>query len=283
VKYNEPYEQTKLWRISTSFGDVELLRAKYVTQVFSRHAHERYAMGVIERGALGFRYRGENIVAPAGSINLSNPGEPHTGHAAVDTGWVYRMFYFDTSLLRHAATEIAGRPRGLPYFQLGVIHDSFLARLAHRLHAALEESNRSTLEQESRMFEMLARWILHHADDRPVLQTVGQEHRSVKQAREYIEARYTDDVSLEQLARVANLSPFHLVRVFRDQVGLPPHTYLTQVRVGRAKALLSQGRAIAQVALEVGFADQSHLTRRFKGITGLTPGQYRKIVQDNPV
>ena len=69
-------------------------------------------------------------------------------------------------------------------------------------------------------------------------------------------------------------------RVFHDEVGLPPHAYLTQVRVNRARRLLSQGWPITEVAFEVGFVDQSHLNKRFKRITGMTPGQYRKNVQD---
>ena len=276
-----PREQTKLWRLSTSYGDVELMRATYVTQVFSRHSHERFAIGVIENGALGFYYRGENVVAPTGSVNLANPGEPHDGHAATEVGWIYRMFYLDLSLLQQAASEVAGRPRDLPFFQTGVIHDDYLASLIRRLHIALEaELNASALEQESRVLEMLSQLVVRHADDHPVPRAMPREDRAVARAREYLEAHYAENVSLDQLAHIANLSPFHLAHVFRDQMGLAPHTYLTQMRVRQAQTLLGQGWPIAQVACEVGFADQSHLTRRFKRVVGMTPGQYRKIVQD---
>jgi AraC-like DNA-binding protein len=278
VKENN--EQIKLWHISTNFGNLKLMRARYVTQSFSRHIHEDFPIGVIERGALGFYYRGENVVAPVGSINLANPGEAHTGHAAVDIGWTYRMFYCDLDLLRHAASEIAGRPKDLAFFQQGVIHDSDLAFRIRCLHLTLEQPDLPKLEQESRILEMLTQLILRHADDRPVLQRVGREHQAVKRAREYIEAHYAENISLEQLAQIAYLSPFHLVRVFHDEVGLPPHAYLTQVRVNRARNLLSQGWPITEVAFEVGFVDQSHLNKRFKRITGMTPGQYRKNVQD---
>jgi AraC-like DNA-binding protein len=61
---------------------------------------------------------------------------------------------------------------------------------------------------------------------------------------------------------------------FTKQVGLPPHVYLNQVRVNRAKQLLADGQPIALVAYETGFADQSHLTRHFKRLFGLTLGQY---------
>jgi AraC-like DNA-binding protein len=93
--------------------------------------------------------------------------------------------------------------------------------------------------------------------------------------REYLEAQYTENISLDAIARIANLSPFYLIRTFRKCTGLPPHEYLTQIRIARAKTLLAQGNAISQVADNTGFADQSHLTRYFKRIVGVTPGQYQ--------
>ncbi|MEW5961668.1 MAG: AraC family transcriptional regulator, partial [Chloroflexota bacterium] len=145
------------------------------------------------------------------------------------------------------------------------------------LHRLLEHSHTPRLEQESRFLEALAQMIVRHADDRPRLRPVGREHESVKRARDYIETHYADDVSLDRLAGVAYLSPFHLIRVFSHEVGIPPHTYLTQVRVQRAKSLLTQGWPIARVAAETGFVDQSHLSRHFKRNIGVTPGQYRNF------
>jgi transcriptional regulator GlxA family with amidase domain len=88
--------------------------------------------------------------------------------------------------------------------------------------------------------------------------------------------RFTENISLEQLAALVNLSPYRLNRVFSQEVGVPPHAFLNQVRVWRAKAQLAKGMAIAQVAVETGFYDQAHLTRHFKRLLGYTPG----ILQD---
>ena len=85
-----------------------------------------------------------------------------------------------------------------------------------------------------------------------------------------------DNVSLTELSGLVSLSPYRLVHVFRDTVGLPPHAYLTQVRVERAKRLLAAGQSVARVASEAGFVDQSHLTRHFKALTGVTPGRYAR-------
>jgi AraC-like DNA-binding protein len=70
------------------------------------------------------------------------------------------------------------------------------------------------------------------------------------------------------------LSPFHLLRVFRNRAGFPPHEYQTQVRIAHARRLIRAGVPLSQTAVETGFFDQSHLSRNFKRIVGVTPRQY---------
>jgi AraC-like DNA-binding protein len=93
-------------------------------------------------------------------------------------------------------------------------------------------------------------------------------------AREYPRANYANKIGLAQLAEVAGLIPFHLTRVFARDTGMPPHAFLNQVRIARAKALLRTRVPIARVAAETGFADQSHLTRAFKQVVRVSPGAY---------
>jgi AraC-like DNA-binding protein len=259
---------------------VELLRARHQTHSFPRHTHEGYGVGVIEGGALGFFYRGENVIASPGHINLCIPGEVHTGQPAAPEGWSYRMFYFDATMLEHVAADVAGRPRHLPFFPAGVIADVGVAQQLRHLHYHLETLNTPLLAQETALFDLLAQLIHRHAADPPPLHRMGHEPRAVRQPKHYIESHYAEDMSLDTLSHLTNLSRYHLLRVFRDTVGIPPHTYLRQVRVKHAKALLASGQPIADVALATGFTDQSHLTRWFKRLWGFTPGQYRNSVQD---
>ncbi len=272
-------ERSLLWRRS-ELGDVELLRAHYVTQSFGRHTHDGFGIGVIEQGALGFYYRGENVVASTGLINLVNPDEVHTGHAATEGGWTYRMFYLDASLLEKAASEIAGRRTQIPFFDKGVIRDEVLAGTIHSLHVSLETSDTPLLEIQSRFLEMLTHLVARHATTRPALRSVGCEPAAVRRAREYIEACCDENISVADLASIARLSPFHFIRVFHRQMGMPPHAYLMQTRVRKARALLQKGWRIVDAAYETGFADQSHLCKHFKRTLGFTPGQYRNSVQD---
>lgn len=96
--------------------------------------------------------------------------------------------------------------------------------------------------------------------------------------REYIHANAVDEISLELLAEVAHLSMYHALRSFREVLGLPPHKYLLQVRVERAKDMLQQGVLIADVAAALGFSDQSHLTRQFKRVFGVPPRRSLRCV-----
>lgn len=82
------------------------------------------------------------------------------------------------------------------------------------------------------------------------------------------------DVSLTELANLAEISPFHLVRAFQKQFGFPPHAYQIQARLRYAKTLLKTGHSISDTAQECGFHDQSHLHRHFKKAMGITPRQY---------
>lgn len=280
VKIREIPERVKLWRMPGHAG-VELMHATYVRQTFARHDHEGFAVGVIERGALGFHYRGEDVVASPGEINLANPGEAHTGHAAGDEGWTYRMFYLDTSLLGEAASQIACRPRGMPFFKPGVIRDRALAGVIRGLHMALENKEAPALARESGLLSMLAGLVTRHADDPPPLRPVGRERLHVSRARTYIEEHFSEDLSIATLSSIAGLSPFYFFRAFSRETGLTPHAYLVQARVRRARGLLDAGLPAATAALEAGFSDQSHLTRHFKRIFGITPGRYGNIVQDH--
>jgi AraC family transcriptional regulator len=97
-----------------------------------------------------------------------------------------------------------------------------------------------------------------------------------QQVRDYINAHLDRELSLEQLARVINISPNYFANLFKRAIGVSPHQYVMQQRVAQAKVMLVKtDLAIADIALEVGFSSHSHLTQQFKRFTGMTPRQVR--------
>ncbi len=266
---------SKIWHLP-KLHNLELLRGQHLTQSFPL----QYAIGVIEHGALGYFYRGENIVASAGQINLCIPDEPHTGQPVSLEGWGYRMFYLEPEFLGHIASDVAGCSRELPFFKSGVISDDAVAQELLNVHRLLENPKTSPLEAETVLQSVLARFIRRYADANIQPKKLRGEPRAVRLIKDFLEANSAKDVSLAALSRVTGLNRFHLVHVFTKAVGIAPHAFLRQVRVRNAKKLLLEGWDIATVALACGFTDQSHLTRWFKRLWAVTPGQYRKSVQD---
>jgi AraC-like DNA-binding protein len=258
-------------------GGVLALSASYTTQRFSRHAHEDYVLGVIEAGALAFRYRGSRIVAPAGSVSLAQPGVPHDGAPAGPEGWRYHMLYLPQAVL---AQVLPGGARP-PHFRPGMIEDPALAARIARCHRLLMAPGASLLAKETHLLALLAAWIGRHADDRPVAPAVYREPRAVRETLALLAERFAENLSLDALARAVGLSPWHLARVILRHTGLPPHAHQLEHRLRAARDHLAGPERLADIAALVGFADQSHLTRAFRARFGLTPGAYRKIVQNS--
>jgi len=101
-------------------------------------------------------------------------------------------------------------------------------------------------------------------------------HVQVQQVIDYIHTHLNRDLSLAELAGVVNISPTYFASLFKKVMGISPHQYVIQQRVEQAKVMLMKtDLAIADIALQVGFSSQSHLTQQFKRLTGMTPKQVR--------
>ncbi|MBW4473926.1 MAG: AraC family transcriptional regulator [Stenomitos rutilans HA7619-LM2] len=104
----------------------------------------------------------------------------------------------------------------------------------------------------------------------------GLPARKLKQILDYIQAHLAQDIALEDLAAVTGMSPFYFSRLFKQSMMVTPHQYVIRQRVELAKQLLKQPNyRIADIALTCGFAHQSHLSRHFRRITGISPKQFR--------
>jgi AraC-like DNA-binding protein len=254
-------------------GGVELLHAHYTRHVYERHTHEGYAIGVTEEGVQAFNCRGRRHASTAGLIMAFNPDEPHDGHAPTPEGFTYRMLYLAPGVVESALEDACGRRVVLPFFPVPLIRDTAVAHLVAGAHRALSERF-PTLEREARVREMIVALATRHAGHR-VRRTRGNE-RAVRRVRELLHASLADDLSSDDLARAAGISRFHLSRLFRDACGLPPHAYHMQLRLTEAKRLLAAGERPPEVAASLGFVDQSHLSKRFKGAFGITPGAFAR-------
>jgi AraC-like DNA-binding protein len=251
-------------------GRVDILQARYYGRAFSPHWHEEYAIGLITGGVEQFEYRGATHRAGPGEIVLVDAGEIHTGESWDERGFAFRMLYIPESTFREAAAG-SWRASGTLSFRKTVISDDSLRRTLSKLHDMLDIRT-SALERES-LFLSAAAKILERAGSWKNSIADIPAPVAVQRARDYLQDHLFADISLDRLASVSGLSKFHLLRQFRAEFGLPPHSYQLQQRILRAKSLLRMQDPV-EVAMTCGFADQSHFHRVFRSLVGTTPGCY---------
>ncbi len=219
--------------------------------------------------------RHKNYVVPAGSIILFNPGDVHAPASADGEGWSFRTLFFEDSAYRKYSLALN---KALLRFKKPFIADpGTAARLLH-LHQRLEQTG-TALGLESALLEILAEIAERHVGLSASEHSASKETNKVRRVKEYIEAHYSKNITLDMLAEVSGFGIYHLLRTFRSVVGLTPHAYLIQIRIEAAKKLLLSGATAAATALSTGFVDQSHFHRHFKRIIGVTPGHYHADVR----
>ncbi|WP_415949319.1 helix-turn-helix domain-containing protein [Streptomyces sp. KLOTTS4A1] len=265
-------EWARFWQHEQLPG-VDLLKAHYVRHTFTRHSHEGYVFGAVSGGV-------EDVVLPAGTVHagpgsviLINPEVPHAARAGVPEGWVYSTLYPSAEVVTRIAEETTAL-RGTPGFAEVDVPDPGGARLIREVHRAAEEGN--ALAADTVLKVLVARMLRRHGSALPARAPLAAGARNAAQARAVLEERMAEPPSLEALAAELGTSPFALLRAFKRQYGMPPHSWLTNARVRRARELLDAGRSPAETAASVGFTDQPHLNRHFSRIVGVPPGAYRK-------
>ncbi len=264
---------TKAWQ----FSDI-LLETHYFIPNLSvpPHIHNEYQIGLTLDAPGEYYYRGATYPIPIGSLSIIHPDEVHigrsfgTGEAAIVT----RKLYIPPMRMQQIVAEITEHYLvSLPFIPTPILVDQSLISAFLNLHQILDGAA-SQLEQESLLLSTLIQLVQRYAEAPPKIRSYKAAHQAVQRVREHLHDRYAENVSLSELAEVAQLSAFHLCRIFTREVGLPPHRYQTQVRIAQAKRLLIRGVPLEQVALETGFTHQSHFGRHFKQIVGVTPGRY---------
>jgi AraC-like DNA-binding protein len=251
---------------------VELLTADFKHHAYVPHWHDSFTVGLVAAGCERVQLAGtERHVAP-GDVFLLNPGEIHDGEAFdASIGWQFRVFYLTTEVLEEAAEDLLGAGNRRAIFEQSIIPDPEMWRTLLDLHATLSRSD-SLLERSSTLFSGLTRLMSRSSSNGRELKTMIAP-LTLERAREYLQTNWAKAVSLAELAQVAGLSRFHLLREFRKRYGLPPHAYQLQLRILRAKEMLFLGMPPGDVALKVGFYDQAHFTHALKRYVGVSPGR----------
>lgn len=234
---------------------------------------------------VSWRYRGRVDSLGSDSVSFMEPGEVHA-NLQVSAPATFRVLFIDPVVVANAAAELG--VSGTVHFDVSQVSATSHPNLRHSLlalHRALEQPE-ATLETESRftsclrlLFEQCTETRVSSATD----VAVRPEERAVRRARDYLDDHLATPVTLRELTEASGAaSQFQLIRLFTTTVGLPPHAYQIQRRITRGRSLLASGLPPVRVALETGFADQSHFTRHFSRVVGVSPATYARAVREPP-
>jgi len=184
----------------------------------------------------------------------------------------FRVIRVDNDIHDAIVGEIGVRRGDNPY-PAAPQSDLQLIHAFARLYRALDAGER--LETEERLYAFLLMAVTHGKHTN--VSRVRRHPAGVRRARELLHARLDASLSLDELSRATQLDKFTLLRAFSRELGITPHAYLMQLRMSRACQLIAQGSRLADVALAVGYSEQSALNRVFKHLVGVTPGEYARV------
>ncbi|MGN8278424.1 AraC family transcriptional regulator [Pseudomonas sp. SMV71] len=240
---------------------------------YGRHAHDHFSIGAITAGRSTYVHERSHFQVEAGTVVLMNPGDVHACNPIDDQPWSYVMLYVDTQWLRDLQRRI-GFDETLDFQAFATTH----SRDAE-LFGALQELYERLVDERLDPRHKQAAAEAFFSDLQQRLNPAGRpdrgSHPGLMRAAQFIHDHCTEALKLEDICAAAQLSPSYLSRAFKRHYGMTPHAFLVNRRIQFARHQLREGKLIADVALDSGFADQAHFQRAFKQHLAATPGQYR--------
>ena len=252
------------WR-DPALPHVESRRACHSRACYKPHSHPTFSIGAVDAGGSIFTGSKDGQVALGnGSLVLVPAGCVHACNPLPDAFWSYQMLHLDAVWLQANVPQLC-------MDNASVLHVPALYAQFCTMNALLFSSTGTHAKNAALLT------FLHACVN-------ASETTPLPSGREVIPARLRPvlqrlqgqlPVSLEHLSQLAGMSRYQLIRAFHTATGMTPHAYQLNLSVNRARHRLHAGAALADIACDLGFADQSHLQRVFKAHTATTPGRYR--------
>lgn len=241
-----------------------MFHAHFVQHAYPVHTHTVWTLLLLDDGVLQYDLDRHEHGTLRSQVVLLPPHVPHNGRTAAPRGFRKRVLYLPEDALD---ARLIGPATDQPN-----LRDPLLSNRISRLHDTLTAPG-DEFEAQSRLafiFERLGTHLRHDVIRREPDRGLADD------LRDLLDSRLVAGLPLDEAARLLHADPTHLIRAFTRRFSLPPHLYLTGRRVELARRLLLAGVPAATVATEVGFYDQSHLTRHFKRMLGVSPARFAR-------
>ena len=271
----DPKNTTRFW-VDSALPGLSLMSAEFTTHEFPLHTHEAFVVAVTEEGGSVVRSRGLIEQAHHDALFVFNPGEPHAGWMGRSPVWKYRSFYLSKPAMDRMAHALGLQE--LPCFTRNMFTDSDLIDAFLALHDACEGGVVAD-RHDDLMLDAFGTLFGRYGSGASRIRGTPQDRDLFRRATCIVHERFTEPLSLGDLATALQLTSFQIIGLFKRMAGLTPHAYLTQVRLNRACRLLKYGYPPAETAMASGFYDQSAMNRHFKRCYAITPLQFARATR----
>lgn len=243
---------------------------------YDKHAHEEYSIGVTCQGRQDFFSNGVFHKSNAGNVIFFNPDQVHDGCSGADSALKYEMLYIPNTTLMNMMKSLGQISKDQARLKLSLFHDETLRNQVLNLNKMMRESTLSALEEESELLSIAQSVIRLGGGSLTRNQHHSRKDTLLLRAKDYILSNLHQKITVDDISQTANMSKYHFIRLFNEQFGMTPHQYVLNCRINSAKQALKVGIKASDVAVNLGFADVSHLNRKFKKNFGITPHQYQQ-------
>lgn len=223
-------------------------------------------MSALEDGSLPISFHNGTVILHPGEILIIGHNIPHMVDLAhIDDACYYRTATINENLLDSSLlAKIKEAENTVSKISDKSLWEKFVSEQRNIESGDSYEINAMRHLSETMLSEISKNVLLRFQVSSPY----------IRQIMRYMEDNYMSSISIEELSKVVNLSPFHFTRLFKQEAGMSPHAYITQLRVNRAQDLILRGESLLGIAYELGFADQSHFSRTFLKLTGVSPVKF---------
>lgn len=258
----------RFWR-DPALPYMEVRQAQGSRAAYLPHTHSGFNLGLVDSGYSCFEYAGKQQRIGPACVVLIPPGVVHSCNPEADSLWSYRMIHLEESGLARILDEALTDLASLPTLLIDPADYALVSQLADGLCC-----DGDPLQKEDLLTQTLEQLLQRHAQNWQVARPMPAHW--VVRVQDFLAAHFDESLNLDMVAAEAGISLYHLIRTFKAAAGLTPHAWLLDLRINHARELLRDTvLPLSEIALQCGFADQSHFSRCFKERTAVSPGMYR--------
>lgn len=249
---------------NSSFDRIGFTSGDNFAHSFPSHFHAEYTIGVSVNGIQQFELQEKSFLVQPFSIFLIKPGQMHAHHPIADIGWSFKSLYLSPDFMDYLLKESDLSPTNSlnPVTEDKVLFNDYL-----KLHENKEQPRE---EEFTGFVEKLWRRSMADNNNPAAAFPPGK----MDEIKYYLSRQTGQKLNLDQLAKKFFIDKYQLIRQFKKHTGVTPNTYLTILRIEKAKKLMNLNYPIVEAALDAGFYDQSHFHHNFLYYTGVTPGKF---------